>query len=213
MAAFAFGEFGDFFGGDEGDPAFVTDGEDVRLAVRQGLQGDGAACAARGDEGFAAFGFAGEFGARDEEAVAVVGGDEVAAFGFDDGGGDDMRAGVDAHAAAKRFAVAACRWQAVQGEGVAAAVVGEQAGLLVAAAADLGEVGVAVFVGERRAVDGVSFAAADPAHFGENEGDGFARRQFGLIKGDSRFALDDDGAARVAVGCGVGGEFVGDEGQ
>ena len=34
LAAFAFGEFGDFFGGDEGDPAFVTDGEDVRLAVR-----------------------------------------------------------------------------------------------------------------------------------------------------------------------------------
>ena len=101
----------------------------------------------------------------------------------------------------------------MQGEGVAAAVVGEQAGLLVAAAADLGEVGVAIFVGERRAVDGVSFAAADPAHFGEDEGNGFAWRQFGLIKGDGGFALDDDGAARVAVGCGVGGEFVGDEGQ
>ena len=213
LAAFAFGEFGDFFGGDEGDSAFVADGEDVRFAVRQGLQGDGAACATGGDEGFAAFGFAGEFGARDEEAVAVVGGDEVAAFGFDDGGGDDVRTGVDAHAAAKRFAVAARGWQAVQGEGVAAAVVGEQAGLLVAAAADLGEVGVAVFVGERRAVDGVSFATADPAHFGEDEGDGFARRQFGLVKGDGRFALDDDGAARVAVGFGVGGEFVGDEGQ
>ena len=85
--------------------------------------------------------------------------------------------------------------------------------MLVAAAADLGEVGVAVFVGERRAVDGVSFATADPAHLGEDEGDGFARRQFGLIKRDGRFALDDEGAARVAVGFGVGGEFVGDEGQ
>ena len=31
---------------------------DVRFAVRQGLQGDGAACATGGDEGFAAFGFA-----------------------------------------------------------------------------------------------------------------------------------------------------------
>ena len=100
LAAFAFGEFGDFFGGDERDSAFVGNGEDVRLAVRQGLQGDGAAVAAGGDERFAAFGFAGEFAACNEEAVAVVGGDEVAPFGLDDDGGDDVRVGVDAHAAA-----------------------------------------------------------------------------------------------------------------
>ena len=77
LAAFAFGEFGDFFGGDEGDSAFVADGEDVRFAVRQGLQGDGAACAAGADEGFAAFGFAGELCTGDDEAVAVVGGVRV----------------------------------------------------------------------------------------------------------------------------------------
>ena len=59
----------------------------------------------------------------------------------------------------------------------------------------------------------MAFAAAYPAHFGEDEGDGFARRQFSFIQRHGGFALDDAGAARVAVGCGVGGEFVGDEGQ
>ena len=77
----------------------------------------------------------------------------------------------------------------------------------------MGEVGVAAFVGEGRAVDVVPFAAAYPAHFGEDEGDGFAGGEFGFVQRHRRFAFADDGAARVAVGFGVSGEFVADEGE